>query len=135
MTVPIQRFPASMTGRKLRKELGLPEYPKAEADRDFKLSAKFQNIPQQKRLAYLLGEVDKIIAPRNVRELKSARGNFNRIKNDHLPMSENCPCYVCATPATVRHHVLPLMNGGRNKRNNIVPLCAACHAKIHPHLR
>lgn len=33
------------------------------------------------------------------------------------------------------HHIVPLRRGGTNTLTNIVTVCAACHALIHPHMR
>jgi 5-methylcytosine-specific restriction endonuclease McrA len=41
-------------------------------------------------------------------------------------------CWVCRDPSEVRHHVVQLQHGGRNRKDNIVVLCRVCHALVHP---
>jgi hypothetical protein len=41
-------------------------------------------------------------------------------------------CWLCEhATAKHRHHILPIENGGRNIKKNIVPLCVACHRSVH----
>jgi 5-methylcytosine-specific restriction endonuclease McrA len=40
-------------------------------------------------------------------------------------------CWLCERKAKHRHHILPLENGGRNIKTNIVPLCVKCHHSVH----
>ncbi len=42
-------------------------------------------------------------------------------------------CWVCDRPAAHRHHIIPLRVGGRNRRDNLVPLCVSCHREAHRH--
>lgn len=44
-------------------------------------------------------------------------------------------CFACGARAQCRHHIIWIMNGGRNTRKNIIPLCNNCHAEIHPWLK
>ena len=44
-------------------------------------------------------------------------------------------CFACRGRAQVRHHIIWLSRGGRNQKNNIIGLCRACHAEIHPWLK
>lgn len=44
-------------------------------------------------------------------------------------------CFICFSPAQIRHHKIQLQNGGQNSYNNIVSLCRPCHADIHPWLK
>lgn len=44
-------------------------------------------------------------------------------------------CFVCSLLANVRHHIIQIQHGGGNSHRNIVRLCQACHAVIHPWLR
>ena len=44
-------------------------------------------------------------------------------------------CYVCHGKAVLRHHVIPVSHGGRNKRSNLVVLCHPCHQQIHAPFR
>ncbi len=38
-------------------------------------------------------------------------------------------CFECGAPADHQHHVVPRSKGG----TKTVPLCAACHGKVHGH--
>lgn len=43
-------------------------------------------------------------------------------------------CAVCGfsfSPAIARHHILPVSQGGNNNTDNLIWLCANCHAVIH----
>jgi len=53
-----------------------------------------------------------------------------RVKKHFLNRGDMC--VVCKQPAEVLHHVILIMNGGPNKRENIVELCHNCHYEIHP---
>ncbi len=44
-------------------------------------------------------------------------------------------CNVCDSVPVIRHHIIPLKNGGNNSRRNIIPICSPCHSEIHPWLR
>lgn len=133
---PIKRFPEGMTGRQYKKSIGTVS-ERQYACKSFKVKHKFLTIKRKNRLAFLKKMV-KITAKPSLANLlnepKDMRLLFNLTKNESLPLTSNCPCYVCDNGADVRHHVITLQNGGRNKNNNIVPLCYSCHAKVHPHL-
>lgn len=136
--VCIQRFPEGMTGKQYRKQLGIELPKRSFASKSFKIKHKFHCIKPKNRLVFLQSMVRKheqehwqtvAFGPQHGRQ------SFDFMKLHVYPMTETCPCYVCSKPADVRHHVIPLMHGGRNKARNIVPLCNNCHAKVHPHLR
>lgn len=46
-------------------------------------------------------------------------------------LPENQQCFVCQDAATLRHHIIPLILGGRSKFSNLVPLCHRCHVEVH----
>jgi 5-methylcytosine-specific restriction endonuclease McrA len=133
-TVQIIRYPEGMTGKDLRKALGISENPCIFSKKAFKLKHKFKCIKKENRLAYLLQmvKVEKEIL--TYKQMQTKRNAFNAHKLISLPLSEKSTCYCCSNQATLRHHVVPLAKGGRNKNNNIVPLCRSCHSKVHPHL-
>ena len=41
-------------------------------------------------------------------------------------------CAVCGGKASCMHHIHPLMCGGKNKADNLIPICKECHEEIHP---
>lgn len=58
------------------------------------------------------------------------RRRFNVFKEEDFPL-EGTVCGCCEGPASIRHHIIPIKNGGHNHRLNILPLCRPCHAEIH----
>lgn len=133
--VPVVRYSMYMTGKKLRRHLGIDNSrDRVYADRSYRVCAKFRGIKKDKRLRYLIKMSKVIRESRTLQELQALRCNFNAHKVSSLPLSETAQCYCCTSRAVLRHHVITLANGGRNKRNNIVPLCNSCHCKVHPHL-
>ena len=133
--VEVRRFPASMTGAKLRNQMGLEE-PAVFAEKTFKLKAIFKSVRKEHRLAFLQKAAAKDYGIKlSFKELAAMRRGFDLHKAGHLGLSESAKCYCCDGSATLRHHVQPLLKGGRNKANNIVPLCDPCHRLIHPHMQ
>lgn len=63
------------------------------------------------------------------------RHEYNTVKKKLRGYNHFQICFACGVPATVRHHIIWIKNGGRNSRKNIIPLCRPCHAEIHPWLR
>ncbi len=100
----------------------------------FNLPMQFKNIKKSNRLKYLISclRINKPDAP--VCAQVARRRGFDFTKGYKFPL-ENTICYVCSSIATIRHHVRPLSKGGKNKRNNIVPLCHKCHCSVHPHMQ
>lgn len=43
-------------------------------------------------------------------------------------------CWICSEWASVHHHIIQIINGGYDNGINRIPVCEACHEKIHPHL-
>lgn len=131
----VEVYPMGLTGKQYRTTNKLPN-PKRHNDGDqFAVNHKFKCIKKVNRLAYLRKMVSVVKSSPTPAEIKCIRASFNSHRTYSLPMSSNARCYVCPGKATIRHHVIPLANGGRNKRNNIVPLCHECHCKVHPHMQ
>lgn len=132
--IPVKRYSRSVTGKKLRESLGIPE--QIYGRRNFRIKGKFRAIRKRNRLSFLQKAAARNTglspSPRRLLEMRRA---FDRYKFKCFPMREDCQCYCCDCRATLRHHVIPLSRGGRNKTSNIVPLCSFCHGEIHPHLR
>lgn len=78
-----------------------------------------------KRLNLLI-ELSNIVIPTKEKYIKKriAFDNNNKIRRSKK-------CFVCRERADVRHHIILLKNGGRNRGKNIVCLCNKCHGKIH----
>lgn len=47
------------------------------------------------------------------------------------PLCEMCLKEGKITPMEQVHHIIPLSEGGTNDWNNLMSLCASCHARIH----
>lgn len=100
----------------------------------FILSQHFKQIKKENRLKFLQSKLE-LNKPNISYELQLARRKgFNLKKFNKFNLWDEMFCYICSKRATLRHHVTPICKGGRNKRNNIVPLCHLCHCKVHPHM-
>jgi 5-methylcytosine-specific restriction protein A len=40
-------------------------------------------------------------------------------------------CRHCGATATVAHHIVRKRDGGRDSDDNLIPLCASCHSRLH----
>ena len=100
----------------------------------FKLPTKFKSIKRENRLVFLKANLK--LDDNNVyrEELINKRKGFNYNKEYLFPL-KGIQCYICDKTAELRHHVVPLVKGGRNKISNIVPLCHKCHCSVHPHMQ
>lgn len=103
----------------------------ANPTRGFKLSSKLKSVLPNQRLKFLQKSASGGISV-SFKTLRIMRGGFDHNKFKHLPIGTHTKCYCCGLPAEIRHHVHPLSQGGTNHRWNIVPLCNACHYKVHP---
>lgn len=116
--------------------LNLPRPPRSSRSHRLDLRAL------AKKLNILLSADEKIailreMASRQYQTQESYESRRNQyVKTRHrLVKLSGCECYVCGAPATVRHHIIQLQNGGRNSPRNLMGLCDDCHAEIHPWLR
>lgn len=68
-------------------------------------------------------------------KLVKMREQFDgRVRRGLYPLAPRC--FVCASKESlVRHHIIMLVNLGKNHNLNIVTLCRYCHARIHPWLQ
>jgi len=62
------------------------------------------------------------------------RKRFNLLKEHDFEMPD-LPCACCGAPSEIRHHIVPIKNGGHNHSLNLMQLCRYCHAEIHPWLK
>jgi hypothetical protein len=62
--------------------------------------------------------------------------DYAALRVEALPSDLEPWCFVCGDTERKlhQHHAIQLQHGGSNSRRNIVNLCAACHAEIHPWL-
>ena len=99
--------------------------------------AKFEKVRREHRLSFLISKL-RLDSPNiPAKELQKKRLQFDKMKDRRFriwTIHENASCYVCNGRAKIRHHVIPLVKGGHNSHDNIVPLCNQCHSKVHPHM-
>jgi 5-methylcytosine-specific restriction endonuclease McrA len=65
---------------------------------------------------------------------KSELAEYRKLFIENVHDYVGSKCFVCGDKSENRHHIIALSNGGTNLKNNIVPLCRACHSRIHPWL-
>lgn len=118
-----------------KKRIVPKAYRKPKANGSWRLCHKFKCIKPENRLAFLKAHVKVIKVERTPLEISQCRSGFDYSKYRMFPMAASCKCYLCGGRATLRHHVVPLAQGGRNRTNNIVPLCHSCHITVHPHMQ
>lgn len=84
---------------------------------------------REPRLSLLKEYAKKKIAPSPI-SLDEMRQNFKAEGRRFLG------CFACGSRGvdTVRHHIIQLQYGGPNTTHNVVNVCDACHAAIHPWL-
>lgn len=105
------------------------------SDTGFVLNSKLKNVHKVNRLQFLISHLRLNKPDIPVQEMINGRKGFNDNKKWALPLTKRSECYLCGGKATLRHHVIPLSKGGKNKVNNITPLCHPCHCKVHPHMQ
>ena len=98
------------------------------------------------RRKVLLDWAEVLIEPITYEELQARRRSFDGVKSKKFPLFRldttvlirprrlAFSCWICREHDAVhRHHVVLLKNGGAvTARHNVVLLCEACHADIHP---
>lgn len=93
-----------------------------------------RNPPEKWKLQMLL-ELSEIKLPfRRQDHPEFYRRKFERGKFIIHPFRIWRNCFLCGLRATIRHHIIPLCNGGTNNAKNLISLCRGCHSKIHPWL-
>lgn len=93
------------------------------------------NLPWHETIAIFMQFAGREIRKSSACELPKAREGYKskRAKLHHF--RDFGECFACPSRADCRHHIIQLQNGGRNKPDNLVSLCNACHAEIHPWLK
>lgn len=145
--VRIRRVKMWASGGKFQRSKGLKKtkdgrwvkkkkHKKSKKVRNFvNPNLNLSGIPSAQRLSFLINKSKTVINKRSADNLKEVREVFNQIKEQKFPFKRGLKCWCCKkNKATLRHHIIQLKNGGKNRGNNIVFLCEPCHVKIHPHL-
>lgn len=122
---PLKRTPIRKQSRKMPKETRLPD---EHADR----LRKFWIIASMGICKATLESMKELAAIRG-RKIDS-RNKFNRIRSQLLGGIKGRDCIACGCPASHRHHLISLSQGGTNSKENIAAVCHSCHAVVHPHL-
>ena len=63
---------------------------------------------------------------------------WKRIRDRHVsthPLCEVCKEHGRLTPVEEVHHIVPLTEGGTNKKDNLLSVCHSCHMKIHGRMK
>lgn len=89
---------------------------------------------RQEKLLALISLSNEVIPFHKQQSQERRREQFNAVKSTLHPWRRFGNCFVCEQPATARHHIVQLQHGGINSKKNLVSLCDACHADIHPWL-
>lgn len=84
------------------------------------------------KLKSLIRMADVVIPFKSQQSLSVRRKNFQKVKERRCSIHDGGICFVCGKPATERHHIIQLQNGGINSKKNVIPICRPCHCKIHP---
>lgn len=58
-------------------------------------------------------------------------GPLSRQQRERTMVKHYFICTTCGRTADEVHHTVSRSKGGRNKADNLIPLCFECHAKIH----
>lgn len=79
------------------------------------------------RFAFMLMEDE------TVRGIDFQNGRMKGYKNvnEYIYSIQDGECPVCGNPIEQYHHIVPQSQGGSNRPENIVGICAECHTKIH----
>lgn len=69
----------------------------------------------------------------NTKEFERLRQEFtSEIFRKEMKKKVGCKCVNCGSRKHIEyHHIVPLVKGGTNNWENIVPLCYECHLKAH----
>lgn len=87
--------------------------------------------PEEVKLA-ALQEMAALKFTFNYRQSVAARRvRFDWVKKRRHNLKSYSSCFVCGAPATCRHHIIEIANGGHSAKRNLVSLCEECHFKVH----
>lgn len=79
------------------------------------------------RFAFMLMEDGSV---RGVDFQNGRMKNFEAV-NSYIYAMQDGKCPVCRKPIEHYHHIVPRSQGGSNRPDNIIGICADCHEKIH----
>ena len=112
MSEALRRF-WSLFGGKRNSGVGLDE------------AAKLKALQKYARLKFTFK------MPESKSSLRAKFGLYKEAKrNPRHSLRSHPKCFICLLPARERHHIIPLKNGGKNWKKNLVSLCKSCHDKV-----
>lgn len=114
------------------KKLKLDGVIKESKKRRVKLTNLFKrtkSMSKEEKLSFFksIANKDVFLDAINTKRYKRFRKKKNKLKSNE--------CYICGEKAYCMHHVVPLISGGTNKKNNLIPICIDCHKKIHDFMK
>lgn len=87
-----------------------------------------------RRVSIERSATDRLVALREYAEVqvKTTR-DYGRVRRGTMGFEKAVGhCFACGLrQAIVRHHVVQVQHGGRNRKRNLVHLCRECHAYVH----
>ena len=110
----------------------MPEWVQAQVA----IRTAMEALPPEKavRVEFLVKWAAVIRAVPDVRTLAERRATFRRANRRGRSLVGQCwACNIWADVFT--HHIVQLQHGGWNHPRNLVRICRACHAAIHPWLQ
>lgn len=59
---------------------------------------------------------------------------WRKARNEYKKYHPICECCLVAE-ATEVHHIIPISEGGKHDKNNLMAVCRECHDEIHRKMR
>ena len=59
---------------------------------------------------------------------------WRKARNEYKKYHPICECCLVAE-ATEVHHIIPICEGGKHDKNNLMAVCRECHDEIHRKMR
>ena len=59
---------------------------------------------------------------------------WRKLRNEYIKYHPKCECCLVADSSEV-HHIIPICEGGKHTKENVMAVCRDCHDKIHKRMR
>ena len=88
----------------------------------------------------IFASATKMVLSGSERTVKTKRTQFNPVIGEYVRMRSHGKCEFCGCKAPFEykgkpylelHHIVPLMEGGKDSADNIIAVCPNCHVRIH----